>query len=69
VHSKLREWAGATATEGFDERLALRAELDRLQDLIIDTARWLKDAGHPQKAALVLRAVTRSERPTALADS
>ena len=40
--------------------IALRREVDRLQDIVKNLAKWLKDAGHPQKAALVLKELGRS---------
>jgi hypothetical protein len=37
----------------FDQVLALREEVDRLQRLLQETVRWLRYSGHPVKAALV----------------
>jgi hypothetical protein len=37
------------------EVIALRQAVDRLQGIIKDVARWLRNSGHPQKAALVLK--------------
>ena len=41
--------------------IALRGEVDRLRVIVKDTASWLKDSGHPQKAALVLKELDRAE--------
>lgn len=35
-------------------------EVDRLQGIIKDVTRWLRNAGHPQKAALVLKELGRT---------
>ena len=35
-------------------------EVDRLQGIIKDVARWLRNAGHPQKVALVLKELGRT---------
>jgi hypothetical protein len=51
----VRAWCGTEAEDAFDERQALHTEVARLQRLVQDTARWLRDAGHPVKAAAVLR--------------
>ncbi len=40
--------------------ITLRGEVDRLQDVVKDLARWLKDSGHPQKAALLLKQLGRT---------
>lgn len=53
--SIIRHWCGEVATADYDEVVALRAEVDRLGTLIERTATWLKQAGHPQKAALLIR--------------
>lgn len=41
--------------------IALCQEVDRLQGVDKDLARWLKDAGHPLKAALLLKELDRSD--------
>lgn len=51
----VRGWCGQEAVEEFREVIALRQEAYRLQDLVKDLARWLRDSGHPLKAALVLK--------------
>ncbi len=61
VFAIVREWCGQEATEEFREVVALRQMVDRLQGIVKDLARWLKDAGHPQKAALVLRQPGRTD--------
>jgi hypothetical protein len=58
----IREWCGREAVEGFDELLALRGEVDRLRELLSETARWLREAGHPVKAALLLKELDRTSR-------
>lgn len=45
----IRGWCGAAAVEAFDELSDLRADYERLQRVLDETARWLKDAGHPVK--------------------
>lgn len=55
VWSVVRTWCGASSIAAFDERNALRTEVDRLRRLLEDTARWLRDAGHPVKAGLIRR--------------
>ena len=54
-----REWCGQAAIEEFDEVLSLRREADRLRGLLEDTARRLRQAGHPVKAALLLKELDR----------
>ncbi len=39
--------------------LALREEVDRLRDLVQETAWWLKNNGHPVKAGLLRRELGR----------
>jgi hypothetical protein len=56
----VREWCGAGATERFDERQYLQAEVERLRGIIEDTARWLKQGGNTQKAARLLRDLRRT---------
>jgi hypothetical protein len=51
----IREWCGEGAVEEFDQVLALRGEVDRLRTLLEDTIRWLRDSGHPVKAALLAK--------------
>lgn len=41
--------------------IALRQEVDRLQGVVKDLARWLKDVGHPLKAVLVLKELGKTE--------
>lgn len=57
----IREWCGEQAVREFDRVLELRDEVDRLRGLIEDTARWLRDSGHPVKAALVLKQLDRRD--------
>ena len=61
IFALVREWCGQDATEEFREVIALRQEVDRLQGVVKDLARWLKNAGHPQKAALVLKELGRTD--------
>jgi hypothetical protein len=44
----------------FDQVLALREEVDRLRELVRSTVRWLSDADHPVKAALLLEDLDRT---------
>jgi hypothetical protein len=53
VYALFREWCGQEASEEFDQVLALREEVDRLRNLVQQTARWLKHNGHPVKAGLL----------------
>jgi hypothetical protein len=55
VFALVREWCGEVAAERFDRVIALRGEVDRLERLVEDTARWLREAGHLLKAARLLR--------------
>jgi hypothetical protein len=48
------------AREEFRAVIALHRKVDRLQGIVKRLARWLKDAGHPQKATLVLKELGRS---------
>ena len=60
IFALVREWCGREAAEEFHEVIALRQEVDRLQSIVEDLARWLKDAGHPLKAALVRKELGRT---------
>jgi hypothetical protein len=55
VFALIREWCGEGAVEEFDHVLALRGEVDRLRILLEDPIRWLRDSGHPVKAALLAK--------------
>jgi hypothetical protein len=59
IFALIREWCGQEAVEEFDQVHELREEVDRLRGLVEDIARWLRDAGHPVKAALVMRQLDR----------
>ncbi len=59
VHVLIREWCGHEASEEFDEVLALREEVDRLRNLVQETAWWLRNNGHPVKASLLRRQLGR----------
>jgi hypothetical protein len=59
VHALIREWCGQEASEEFDEVLALREEVDRLRNLVRETAWWLKYNGHPVKAGLLRKELGR----------
>jgi len=54
----VREWCGTDAAERSDELVELHAEVVRLRSQLVDLVRWLKDNGHPVKAALVLKPIT-----------
>lgn len=60
IFALVREWCGQEATEELREVITLRQEVDHLQGIIKDVARWLRDSGHPQKAALVLEELERT---------
>ena len=62
VFALLREWCGREVLEGFDEARALREEVDRLRALVEDAARWLRDSGHPVKAALLSKELGQDRR-------
>jgi hypothetical protein len=53
IHAVIRLRCAREACEEFDQMLVLRQEVDRLRNLIQDTARWLRNNGHPVKAGLV----------------
>lgn len=53
IFALVREWCGEKALSEFDEIAEFRKEIDQLQGLVKDTARWLRDSGHPVKAALL----------------
>jgi hypothetical protein len=55
VYAQIREWCGAEATTAFDRATALSVEIDRLRRLIAESAVWLEDSGHPQKAKAILK--------------
>jgi hypothetical protein len=57
----VREWCGQGAVEEFHEVIALRQEVDRLQGIVKNLAKWLKDAGHPQKAAQVRKQLGKTD--------
>jgi hypothetical protein len=49
--------------EEFDQMLVLREEVDRLHALVEDTVRWLRLSGHPVKAALLAKELTKTSEP------
>jgi hypothetical protein len=60
VHALIRRWCGQEASEEFDEVLALRREeVDRLRNLVQETAWWLKNNRHPVKAGLLRKELGR----------
>lgn len=60
IFALVREWCGKGAVDEFDQVLVLLEENDRLRGLVEDTVRWLRTAGHPQKAALLLKELKKS---------
>lgn len=42
--------------------MARRQPVDRLQGIVKDLASWLKNAGHPQKAAQVRKQLGRTDK-------
>jgi hypothetical protein len=67
VHSLIREWCGREASDEFDEVLSLREEVDRLRNLVQETAWWLKHNGHPVKAGLLRKELGRITEDAATA--
>jgi hypothetical protein len=63
IFALIREWCGEEAVEEFDQVLALREEVDRLQVLVEDTVRWLRLSGHPVKAALLAKQLNKTSEP------
>jgi hypothetical protein len=59
VHAFIREWCGQEASDKLDQVLALREEVDRLRNLVQETAWWLKNNGHPVKAGLLRKELGR----------
>jgi hypothetical protein len=59
VHAFIRRWCGQEADEEFDQVLALQGEVDRLRNLVQETAWWLKHNGHPVKAGLLRKELGR----------
>ncbi len=59
IHALIREWCGQEASEEFDQVQALREEVDRLRNLVQETAWWLKHNGHPVKAGLLRKELGR----------
>lgn len=68
IFALIREWCGQEAVQEFDQVLELREEVDRLRELVADTAQWLRYSGHPVKAALVMKQLdqrsSETERPS-----
>lgn len=58
VLDMIREWCGQDAVEDYDEVTGLREEIRRLRGLIESTSEWLRNAGHPVKAAALLKEVS-----------
>ena len=58
----VRGWCEREGVDGFEESRALREEVDRLRAILEDTVRWLRDSGHPVKAALLSREPGRHRR-------
>jgi hypothetical protein len=59
IHALIRRWCGQEASEEFDQVLALREEVDRLRNLVQETAWWLKNNGHPVKAGVLRKELGR----------
>jgi hypothetical protein len=59
IHALIRRWCGQEAREEYDQVLALRDEVDRLRNLVQETAWWLKHIGHPVKAGLLRKELGR----------
>ena len=63
IFALVREWCGEEVVEEFDQVLALREEMDRLQALVEDTVRWLRLSGPPLKAALLAKELNQTSEP------
>lgn len=57
VYLQIRQWCCAADLEKWDEQCDLRAEVTRVQRILVDVASWLRMNGHPQKAAQVRKTV------------
>lgn len=55
VFEMVRKWCGSAVAQEFDEIQLLRQEVCRLRKLAESLADWLRGAGHPVKAGLVLK--------------
>ncbi len=55
IFALIQGWCGQEAIDEFNQVLALREEVKRLREMVEATARWLRDAGHPVKAGLLLK--------------
>lgn len=61
VFALIRESCGQGEVSEFNQLVAAQAEIHRLQQLIESTAQWLRSAGHPVKASLLLRELNRTK--------
>lgn len=61
VYDMVRRWCGDAAVHAFDEIIHVRAEVVRLQGVVEALMPWLRDNGHPVKAALVQRELVRED--------
>lgn len=59
VHDLVKSWCSREDAEEFDQVRALREEVDRLRDLLVETSRWLGSHGHPVKAGLLRKQLAR----------
>jgi hypothetical protein len=57
VFEQVRQWCDAGEVARFDEAAALREEIERLRDLVVETARWLKDRGHHHRSRVIREAI------------
>lgn len=64
IFAIVRGWCGQEAMEEVREMISLRREVDRLQGIVEDLASWLKNAGHPQKAAQIRKQLGRTNEGT-----
>jgi len=56
LHRTIHGWVGVTGQlDAWNESAALRGEIERLHRLVERTASWLRGAGHPVKAELLLK--------------
>jgi hypothetical protein len=62
VFDLIREWCGQPAADRYEELNRLRGEVKRLEDLVLETADRLEEAGNMQLARRLRKQVSRPER-------
>jgi hypothetical protein len=66
VFAQVREWCGQPAVERFDEVVALRAEVQRLRELVVRAAGQLEAAGHSRLAKKLRKEAEKPRVPHAI---